>query len=496
MYDYAAALAKGKPAADAVSTDLRQQLHAFLVPLLKPLDAQIDARLVRTFQATIELLLRFRHRHYALLLSELGAELLSPDRAPAGTKRLSNLLRSRKWDASLLTDFLWEQATSRFQALLAQGQAALLVWDDSVLEKPESLRGEGLCPVRSSKATRLTRPKPGCFRKPGPPVVVPGLHWLCLLLLGESGPPTVATMRWFSLPRRPKRPKGEPHRNGGEPTDAAATAPQPEPASDPTPSTPAQAVLPIGSVADLRTLRTQLLRECLRRWGRKLLHVFDRGYAGTGWLGIVLEHGVRFVLRWPKRYQLVDTAGQKRPAWQIARGRKSWGHRWFWDVRHRAYVRVGVLAFRVRHPEYDQALWLVVSRTRGKNEPWYLLTTEPIHTEADAWKVVRAYSRRWQVELTFRYTKSELAMESPRLWKWEGRLKLLLMVTLAYAFLLQLLVRSQTELRQWLLRYYCHRTGRRARAAKAPLYRLRAALSRLWQEFPASPNAPARQNPG
>jgi hypothetical protein len=249
-------------------------------------------------------------------------------------------------------------------------------------------------------------------------------------------------------------------------------------------------------VPDLRTVRTQLLQECVRRWGRKLLHVFDRGYAGTPWLGIVLEQGVRFVLRWPKGYHLVDPTGQKRPAWQIARGRKSWDHRLLWDVRRRAYVRVGVLAFRVRHPEYEEALWLVVARTRGKNEPWYLLTTEPIHTAADAWKVVRAYGRRWQIELVFRYTKSELSMESPRLWKWEGRLKLLLMVTLAYAFLLQLLVRPLTELRQWLLRYYCHRTGRRARGAKAPLDRLRAALSRLWLAFPASINVPARQTPG
>lgn len=82
--------------------------------------------------------------------------------------------------------------------------------------------------------------------------------------------------------------------------------------------------------------------------------------------------------------------------------------------------------------------------------------------------------------MCFRYGKSELAMQSPRLWDWESRLKLLLLVTLAYAFLLSLLHDAYESLREWLLRHYCHRTGKRHREATMPLYRLRWALSRLW----------------
>jgi hypothetical protein len=490
MLDYDALLTTGKPAAGAVSAHLRARLQAFVAPLLAKLDQQIDARLVRTFGATLEVLLLFRHRQYGLLLSELGAYLLSPDRAPAGTKRLSNLLRCRKWDATLIAAFLWQQAEARGRELRAAGEEALLLWDESVLEKPESRQAEGLCPVRSSKARRLTRPKPGCFRKPGPPVVVPGLHWLALLLVGPSGPPTVAAMRWFSLPRRAKK-------------DPPAPAPQEDPAptatSQPADAPPADAppaeARPAYCAPDLRTLQAEVLAECVRRWGRQVLHVWDRGYAGSPWLGVVLPQAVRFVLRWPKGYHLQDRQGSKRPAWQIARGKRSWGHRYLWDPHARQYRKVGVLALPVQHPEYDVPLWLVVARCRGRHEPWYLLTTEAIHTEADAWKVVRAYARRWQIELTFRYTKSELALESPRLWKWANREKLLLMVTVAYAFLLQLLVRPLAALRQWLLRYFCHRTGTRSRAAAAPLHRLRAALSRLWLAFPATP-LPAQENPG
>jgi hypothetical protein len=301
-------------------------------------------------------------------------------------------------------------------------------------------------------------------------------------------------MRWFSLPRRPKKskhPAADDACPAAEPAEASPAA-----ASDPVTAPATEAVLPIGCVLDRRTLQTEVLGECRRRLGRKVLHLFDRGYAGTPWLGLLLGEAVRFVLRWPKRYHLVDATGQERPAWQIARGKRSWGHRRLWDPNLRAYRRVGVRAFSVRHPEYERPLWLVIARSRGKNEPWYLLTSEPIHTEADAWKIVEAYRRRWQIELVFRYTKSELAMESPRVWKWAGRLKLLWMVTVAYAFLLTLLRRPLSEVRRWLLRYYCHRTGRRAQAAKAPLYRLRAAVSRLWLEFPARPPVSAPQNPG
>ena len=59
-----------------------------------------------------------------------------------------------------------------------------------------------------------------------------------------------------------------------------------------------------------------------------------------------------------------------------------------------------------------------------------------------------------------------------------------LMATLCYAFLLTLLEPCYDPLRLWLLRFYCHRTGWHCRQAKAPLSRLRSALSRLWQQYP------------
>ena len=129
------------------------------------------------------------------------------------------------------------------------------------------------------------------------------------------------------------------------------------------------------------------------------------------------------------------------------------------------------------------ALSLVVCRSAGRL-PWYRLPNEAVTSEEEAWQVVFAYVRRWHIEQTWRYDKSELAFQSPRLWHWAEREKLLLMARLSYAFLLTLLEACYDPLRLWLLRHYCHRTGWHCRQAKAPLYRLRNALSRLWQKYP------------
>jgi len=93
-------------------------------------------------------------------------------------------------------------------------------------------------------------------------------------------------------------------------------------------------------------------------------------------------------------------------------------------------------------------------------------------------------ARRWQIELVWRYAKSELAFESIRVQKWEARETLLLLASLAYAFVLHLLASSFDDMRAVLRRRGCHRTGKRYQAVAAPLYRLRAALSRLWQLAP------------
>lgn len=418
-------------------------LEMFVGPLAEWLDERLDRRLVRTFFLALVAMVRMRHNRCGLLLSELGAHVISPDRAPAGTKRLSNLLRSAKWSHTLLDQFFWHIADRSLTALAAAGETetALAIWDESVLEKPESIALEGLCPVRSSKAARLKRIKPGYYHPPGGrPIFVPGMQWLTVMVAGMTGAPTLAAMRWWT----------------------------------------SRGVL----ASDRREQGAQLLAQCAQRWQRRVIHLFDRGYAGTPWLAELTQHQLRFIMRWPTRHRLVDAQGSERYPGQISRRIRSQDHRMIWDYNRRQYRKTGIAAVPVRHPQLDHPLWLVVSRPGMGRTPWYLLTNEPITDIDDAWRVVLAYARRWQVEMCYRACKTDLAMESPRLWFWENRLKLLLMASLVYAFLLSLLTPNLKPLVESLVRNWCHRTGARYREAKIPLPRLRSALSALWLTHP------------
>jgi hypothetical protein len=421
------------------SAAIERRLVAFLEPLLVQLDAVLDKRLVRTFVQTIIAIICFRNASHGLLLSELGSYILNAQHAPAGTKRLSNLLRSKRWGYGLIEHFLWQQSEQRIDELKRAGEEALVVWDESVIEKAGSLALEGLCAVLSSVARQLKRIKKGFYTPPSAAIFVPGMHWVGVLVMGMSGAPVVAAMRWWTT----------------------------------------RGLLQ----SDKRTEEEKLLADCVRRWGRSVLHVWDRGFAGAPWLGVALTAHVRFVLRWQKGYKLVDNQGRTRKAWQICRGKRTLAHVEIWDSRRRVQRPIGIYFTQVSHPDYPTTpLWLVVSRQGAGRQPWYLLTNQPVLSVRQAWHFIRAYARRWQIEMAWRYSKSELAFESPRLWSWTNRLKLLLMATLAYAFLLSLL--CPEELRLWLLQHWCPRTGKRCRDASTPLYRLRSTLSLLWLAYP------------
>ncbi len=105
---------------------------------------------------TVIAIITFRYGSHGLLLSELGGYILSPAQAPAGTKRLSNLLRSKRWGYEFIEQFLWQCGDVRVQELKAAGEEALL-------EKAGSLTLEGLGSVRSSVARWLKRIKRGFY---------------------------------------------------------------------------------------------------------------------------------------------------------------------------------------------------------------------------------------------------------------------------------------------------------------------------------------------
>ena len=115
--------------AEEMAQGLYGALAWFLAPLLMELDARIDKRLVRTLVQTVRVILTFRDRVNGLLLSEMGGYLDTPDKAPAGTKRLSRLLHCAKWSAELIWQFLWQRATRRLEAWKEAGLDALAIWE-------------------------------------------------------------------------------------------------------------------------------------------------------------------------------------------------------------------------------------------------------------------------------------------------------------------------------------------------------------------------------
>lgn len=220
-----------------------------------------------------------------------------------------------------------------------------------------------------------------------------------------------------------------------------------------------------------------------RRGARKSVTSSTEARHGAPWVTLLCTTQTRFILRWPARYKLTDVAGNAQPAWQFVRGKRAWDHRLLWDARHHCNRKTGILAVPVLYGTHS--LVLIVARRGTGQPPWYLLTNEPVADVEELWRIVLSYSRRWQLEMVWRYGKSELAMESVRVWTWERRKKLLLLAALAYAFLVSLLDPAYDVLRTWLLQHWCHRTGKRSREIPTPLYRLRSAISRLWLTYPS-----------
>jgi Transposase DDE domain len=427
----------------ALSQEIISALEAFLLPLVLVLDTLLDKRLVRTLMACCVAILRFRNSLHGLLLSELGSYLdgyrgLSVN-APAGTKRLSNLLRSLKWSFLQIDQFLLTEADKEVKRLREQGRRVLCIWDSSVIEKPESEKLEGLGPVVSSKAKRRNRSKKGLVFNfpPKKAITVAGMQWSAAVICGMSGLVKVAAMSWWTT-------KGD-------------------------------------YATKLRTQEEGMLRQCVRQWGNLLLNIFDRGYGTGPWLQVLDALRQRFVIRWKAGLNFIDANGAVKKLWQIGQGKKYRGHKQIRDSHTGLKTTADIWWAPVRHVDYSQQLYLVKARVR--NQVCYLITNEVVTTEEAAWEIFFAYRRRWQVETSFRYGKSELAMESPRLWLMENRLKLLGIVTLVYAFLLHLLHSNFKKLVETVLRYKCHRTGKWTQKVIAPLYRLRWAISRLLDDF-------------
>ncbi|GAB3512055.1 hypothetical protein GCM10027341_52350 [Spirosoma knui] len=413
---------------------LQAKIQLYLQPIQDPLAQQIDKRLVATFAALFKSALLFRNTRMALLLSELGGYIAGHAHAPAGTKRISNLLRCPHWKATLFEEFFLANTQRRIDQLREVGKRPLLLWDDSRLEKPESWFMEGLCSVESSKGKRLTKVKKGFYKPPSARICVPGFHWTGVLLAALGEVPSVCQMSWWTT-------RGK-HKD-------------------------------IGS-----NIMFRLLRQLQASLSTSVLHVLDRGYANSWTIEWMSHFAQDFLVRWKKNHPLTQAQKGTKQTHLLARSCVAQGRKLLRDKERKLTKHVSVGWLAVSHPDYAQRpLWLLVVRDRKHHQPpMYLLTSVPIRDLFQAWELVHSYMHRWQIEQAFRVGKAELGMESPRLWFWENRLKLLGIVALVYDFLLSLLGKWPGWVPLFLKRWV-PRTGNRHRKASVPIYRLRLAIA-------------------
>ena len=422
-----------KPIKQKAGSFLLHQIDRYTGQFRGELDAAIDKRLVNTFFNLFTIILMFRERRMGLLLSELGGYLCGHDKAPAGTKRISNLLRSKKWSASLIDDHFFSRTVERVAAMMANNKRPLLLWDDSRVEKHESWVCEGLCSVWSSKAKRLTRIRPGYFSPPKQRICVPGFQWTGVFLSCLGQAPSVCQMSWWTTRGKYKE--------------------------------------------DPDNIMWRLLHKVNEQINHSVLHVFDRGYIGEKVLRYLFNFKQDFLMRWKKNIYFLYR-GEAKKIGVISRATKAVASRIVRDKERKKNKRVTICWTKVRHPEHpDHQLTLIIIRDKKNYQgPMYLITSLEVDSEEMAWEMMYTYFHRWEAEQGFRFLKSELGLESPRLWFWNNRMKLMGIVTLVYDFMLQML-RNWKNWVQPFLKNYCHRTGERYRLASIPLYRFRMAIS-------------------
>ena len=174
-----------------------KQGTAYIKPLLSKFQNEVDKRFSYTLYDTFYAMLSHRDKANSLLLSELGGYINGPKHAPAGTKRLSNLLACDKWSHEWIEQSLLQKSQNRLSKKREEGKRWFMHWDDSVLEKPESFLTEGLCSVRSSKGLRLTKFKRGFYQKPKH-ISVPGYEWSACVLSAHKEAPTICQMQWWT----------------------------------------------------------------------------------------------------------------------------------------------------------------------------------------------------------------------------------------------------------------------------------------------------------
>ena len=388
------------------------------------LAARVDPRLMRSFQEAFFAVLTGHDARTSLLLTSL-AESAPPtcDKLIYTVKRFYRFLRNNDWSDDDLRQYVLNRSVAHTPE---KSKDELLIVDMSGCEKKYGKKMEHLCGIRDTddglqerKATR------------GYPFLVAVRTSLA------KGPARLVSWDLFSY-----------------------TAPE---------------------FLSQNLVEWQFIQSLWQRFGTKVIFTMDRGFGRFSLLGEMSRLGMRFVVRM-KQDVSVDPGDERlvRLKWlAYAMTLVHWKKVYSTEEKREKIARYGWR--KVKRSEVKGDLYMVLQWLEGEERPWILLTNERIESAEDAWRIVRIYWRRMEVEQSLRYVMSELGLESFRVRRMKAIKKLFALAMTVLALLVELF-----EGQSHLVEVIC-RLGRwlGLKKEKPTLYKLRWGLRKLLLSAPS-----------
>ncbi len=405
----------------AARQELTDRFAADLAPLLTTFAHEMDQRLVRSVREALLAILVHPRPGQALMLTTFAEQSPHRPRLIHTVKRFYRLLHHPAFHARTISSWLLRRGTERWDPAADE----LVLVDGSELIKPYAVRMEHLARV----ANPLTRQ--------GGPKTMPG-YWLLAAVRTSLTKGMAQILDWRVYSTRQPGFRSE------------------------------------------NQVSQQFLDRLLARVGRHAVLVMDRGFGRFALLAHLASRQARFVVRLTaKRDFAVDDEGMVNLALLAYRLPLVY-ERVVYDPLRKADVLARYGSRQVRRKEIPGELTLVVQWLADIEEPWLLLTNEPVHSEADAWRIVRCYWRRMEIEESFQYLKSEVGLESFRVREFAAIERMVALGMVIYAFLVELLqaggslVSVLCRLTRWL----------GLKTEKETVYKLRWGINRLLTALP------------
>jgi DDE family transposase len=402
--------------------ELAQRFAVFLAPLLARLRPGMDPRLLRSVREALLAILVHPRPRQTLMLTTFAEQ--SERRSPRlihTVKRFYRLLHHPSFQAQRVRDWLLARGTQGW----GDANDELVLIDGSELIKPYAKHMEYLSRV------------PNPLHQLGGPRTMPG-YWLLAAVrttLRKGMAQLVDWQLWSTV----------------------------EP-----------------DFGSQNRVERQFFQRLVARVEQHAVLVMDRGLGRFTLLGQLAALGARFVVRVSiQRDFAVDEEGMIHLRLLPYRLPLVY-ERVVFDPFQKQEVLARYGYRRVHRKEIDADLTLVVQWLGDLEEPWLLLTNDPVHGEADAWRIVQIYWRRMEIEQTFRFLKSEVGLDSFRVREFAAIHRMVALGMVMYAFLVSLWEGGGP-----LVSFLCHLTRWLGLShEKETVYKLRWGINRLLTCLP------------